>query len=585
MWQRVLLETGFNGVDFEARDCDHDDFHAVSILQATRPSELPVANLGDVVVVTADASQPPTWLDGFSDMVQRATGEPPKVQSLYDEYDESKVHVFADLPDSSVLADPTEEQFAAIKKMCLASKTLLWATTGGAVDSSNPWAGAVPGFLRTIRHEYVSKRLVTLDLDPKGSDMQHVDALRNICESILSKPSSDQSGDVEYAARAGDVLIPRFVKDGARNNAVFPKPSSEIQSNEELFHQADKQLRLGIGTFGLMDTLGFYDNPDARMPLPDDFVEVEPRAFGLNFRDVMTAMGQLNSQLFGFECGGIITRVGSEAAASGLKVGDRVAALLRGHYANRVRIEWTSVAKIPDNMTFETAASFTAVFLTAYVALFDVANIQPGETVLIHGAAGAVGQAAIVLTQHAGGKVLATVGSEKKRALLKEEFGIEDDCIFSSRDVSFAADVARKTKGKGVDICINSLAGVMLQESVNSMANFGRFVEIGKRDLEVNSSLELQTFTRNVTFSSLDLILLSKHKRSLIQRTLIAIMDLFRQGVITGLKPTTVYPLSEVEKTFRLMQAGKHVGKIVLSADPEVRVPVSPKPISLCNLY
>ena len=90
-----------------------------------------------------------------------------------------------------------------------------------------------------------------------------------------------------------------------------------------------------------------------------------------------------------------------------------------------------------------------AVAATAYIALFDVANLQPGETVLIHGAAGAVGQAAIQLVQHAGGKVIATVGSQKKRDLLKEEYGIEDDCIFSSRDVSFAADVARKTNGKG----------------------------------------------------------------------------------------------------------------------------------------
>ncbi|KAK4498658.1 hypothetical protein PRZ48_009168 [Zasmidium cellare] len=574
LWQRVLKEAGFDGLDFEARDCDHDDFHAVSVLQATKQSLTPEANFGDVVVVTADAQQHPVWLDGFSDMVQSLTGDRPKVQPLGEEYDASKTYVFADIEDSSILADPTEEQFNAVKEMCLQCKALLWTTTGGQVDSSNPWAGTVPGFLRTVRHEYVSKRLVSLDLNPQDSPAQQVNALREICHNVLTTPVGDGYGDVEYAARDGNIMIPRYFKDGPRNDEVYPKPSSEVQVNEELFHKDDKQIRLGIGTFGLMDTLAFYDNPDARAPLPEDSVEIEPRAFGVNFRDVMTAMGQLNSQLFGFECGGVITRVGSLAATKGLKVGDRVAALLRGHFANKVRTEWWNVAHMPEGMTFETAGSLPGVFITSYVALFDVANIQPGETVLIHGAAGAVGQAAIALVQHAGGKVLATVGSERKRTLLKEEYGIEDDCIFSSRDVSFAADVLRKTNGKGVDICLNSLAGVMLQESVNCMANFGRFVEIGKRDLETNSSLELQTFTRNVTFSSLDLILISIHKPEVIQRTLLKIMDLIRKGIITGLKPTTVYPLAEVETAFRLMQAGKHVGKIVLSAGHDVKVPV-----------
>ena len=124
------------------------------------------------------------------------------------------------------------------------------------------------------------------------------------------------------------------------------------QSPRKQFDQPGRQLRLAVGNPGLLDTLAFVNYDRADKPLPNEYLEIKPRSFGVNFRDVMTAMGQLNNTILGFECAGVVHRVGSLAAEHGFKVGDRVATLLRGDYSNIVRTEWTNAVQIPSAMSF-----------------------------------------------------------------------------------------------------------------------------------------------------------------------------------------------------------------------------------------
>ena len=230
--------------------------------------------------------------------------------------------------------------------------------------------------------------------------------------------------------------------------------------------------------------------------------------------------------------------------------------------------------KIPDEMSFETAATIPIIFATAYISLFDMAGLKKGESVLIHTGAGGVGQAAIILAQHIGAEVFVTAGTVEKRELLTNRYGIPSGHIFSSRDAFFATGIKTAANGRGVDVVLNSLAGSLLQASFNCVAQFGRFVELGKRDFESNNSLALGTFTRNVTFSSLDILQMEEHRGGDVQRVMRDVIALFQQGAVTTAEPVTVYPLMEVEKAFRLMQAGKHLGKIVVTVDPEGQIPV-----------
>ena len=577
MWDRVLRKTGFNGVEIEVHDCESEELYCFSVIMSTATSQSPTFN-SDIVLVTQTLSTPDLWLEALKTSFAQVTGIVPTVEPLESiKGGSSKVYVFLGEIDRPILKSPDLTQFEAIKALCTKSKGVLWVTRGGAIDCENVDASLNVGFLRSLRMEYSGKRLATLDLDPK-QELWSLASITTITETFRRMFDDSINGainDFEFADRDGIISIPRYHKDISRNKAVFPDAADLPVPKMEPFHQPSRPLRLFIGTPGLLDTLAWNDDPDPGQELDADTVEVEPRAFGLNFRDVMVSMGQLNSELMGFECAGFVTRVGSGAAAQGFKDGDRVAMLLRGYYGNLARVHWTSVVHIPDDMSFEIAASLPVSYCTAYVSVYNTARLQKGETVLIHAATGAFGQAAIVLAKHIGAKIFVTVGTEAKREFVIKTYGIAPDHIFSSRDTSFANGVLSMTQGKGVDVVLNSLAGLLLQESFNCVAPFGRFIEIGKRDLELNSHLALGAFTRAVSFSSIDLLAYAEHKRLEVNQVFKDVIRLYQEKVIIPVDPITVYPVSEIEKTFRLMQAGKHMGKIVIAMKPNDLVPVS----------
>jgi NADPH:quinone reductase-like Zn-dependent oxidoreductase len=580
MWDRVLSRTGFNGVETEVHDCESEELYAFSVITSTATSTTPPAFNSDVVFVTGTPAPPDTWVDELKASISEVTGAVPAIEPLESVVAAGKVCIYLGEIDHPILKSPDSAQFEGIRALCTKSKGLMWVTRGGVIDYEILDASLNVGFLRALRVEYIGKRLAALDLDPKKEpwSKQSVATLTEVFKKIFDYSIDDTLKDFEFADRDSVIHIPRYFKDVDRNKAVFPDLVNPPVPQLEPFHQPHRPLRMSVRTSGLLDTLAFNDDPDAAEELHPDYLEVEPKAFGLNFRDVMVAMGQIDGGYMGFECAGCVTCVGPGAASQGFKVGDRVAVLMRGHWSNLVRQHWTSSVHIPDDMSFEVAATLPMSFTTAYISLYDMARIQKGEKVLIHAATGGFGQAAIVLAQHVGAEIFVTVGTEKKRDFVIEKYGIQPDHIFSSRDTSFAPGVLAMTQGKGVDVVLNTLAGALLQESFNCVAQFGRFIEVGKKDLELNSSLEMGTFNRQVSFSSIDLLRLGEHKGHEVNRVLKDVIRLFTEKVINPVQPVTVYPLSEIEKTFRLMQAGKHMGKIVLSVKPDDLVPVSKIP-------
>ena len=577
MWDRVLHRTGFRGVEAEVHDCDDEELYSFSVMSSTAVCTPPKFDF-DIALVTASTSAPEPWIDQLRLSIGLLTWTMPSVHALEDvPVDENKVYLFVDDPENPILANPNSARFEGLKAMCTRSKGVLWLTRGGVGACTNPLASLASGFLRSLRQEYSGKRLGTLDLDTSQSlwSSESVRSITEVFKTFFDDSAVGLSSDYEFAERDGVIHIPRYVKDLERNKAVFSQNAVAPVPRLEPFLQRDRALRLTIGTTGLLDTLAFDDDATAAEPLPDDFVEVEPRAFGVNFRDVMVAMGQLKSKVMGYDCAGVVKRASPGAAAMGYRPGDRVTVLLRGHYGSRVRSHWSSVVHVPNDMSFETASSLPTQYVTAYLSLYDIARLQPGESVLIHSATGGVGQAAVMLAQRVGAEVFVTVGSSEKRQFVMEHYGIPADHIFSSRDTSFAAAIMDVTQGKGVDVVLNSLAGTLLQESFNCLAPFGRLVELGKRDFELNNSLAMEAFTRAVSFSSVDVIALGEQKPMQANRILKQVVKLVAAKEIDAVSPVTVYPLGEVEKAFRLLQAGKHMGKIVLSVTPETMVPVS----------
>jgi NADPH:quinone reductase-like Zn-dependent oxidoreductase len=284
------------------------------------------------------------------------------------------------------------------------------------------------------------------------------------------------------------------------------------------------------------------------------------------------AMGQLRGDKLGQECSGVVSKVGS--AVTNFATGDRVCAMSPGSLSTYTRCAASCAWVIPDNMSFEVAASIPAVFCTAYYSLVDLGRLVQDESVLIHAAAGGVGQAAIIISQSIGAKIYATVGSAEKKKFLMNTYNLKDEQIFFSRDTSFAEGIRRATGGEGVDVALNSLSGDALQATFECIAPFGRFIELGKRDITTNSRLEMSHFNENVSFASVDLGIVREKRPKLLKRLFRNSFQIFANSGAQSRWPITTLPISDVEAGFRALQGGQVIGKMVVSITNESKVKV-----------
>nr|A0A3G1DJH7.1 RecName: Full=Squalestatin tetraketide synthase; Short=SQTKS; AltName: Full=Highly reducing polyketide synthase 1; Short=HR-PKS 1; AltName: Full=Squalestatin S1 biosynthesis cluster protein pks1 [Phoma sp. MF5453]AMY15057.1 tetraketide synthase MF-SQTKS [Phoma sp. MF5453] len=578
-WEKVLKKTGFNGLDVELRDCDSDQFYSFSVIMATASPTVPM-NPVDFIILHGKSSIPDQWMNDLRTATSPFTKSDPVVGHINNADPTGKFCIFLEDPEEDILFHPDEKSYASIKRVITQCKGLLWISRGGSMHGTLPTSSLKTGLLRTLRLEYAEKRFISLDLNPARAPWAHesISTIREVLRGALAQTAEIPIRDSEFAENDGQLYVPRISSDIARNEALSSNSHSPAQT--EPFHQPGKLLQMGIKTPGLIDTLQF-SKTDAPDHLPADYIEIEPKAFGLNFRDVMVAMGQLEESIMGFECAGIVRRVGPSSAGHNIKVGDRVCALLGGQWTNTVRVHWHAVAPIPQAMGWETAASIPIVFVTAYISLVKIAKLQAKETVLIHAASGGVGQAAIILAKYAGAEIFATVGTEEKRELLIKEYKIPDDHIFSSRNALFAKSIRQRTNGKGVDVVLNCLAGGLLQESFDCLADFGRFIEIGKRDIELNHCLNMGMFARSATFTAVDLIAIGRDRSYMVAEALPKVMALLQQKAVRPVTPISIYKIGDIETAFRLMQAGKHMGKIVITAPEDAMVPVVTQPPKL----
>ena len=160
-----------------------------------------------------------------------------------------------------------------------------------------------------------------------------------------------------------------------------------------------------------------------------------------------------NEHLLGLEGAGIVRRVASDVTS--YKPGDRVVVFEKGTFANRIQVTTERTHKIPDHLSYTDAATITGVYLTSLYSLFNLANLQKGNSVLIHSAAGGIGISAIKLAQYKQAEIYVTVGTEDKRLFLESEFGIPRSRMFSSRSMAFAKEILAATGGRGVDVILN----------------------------------------------------------------------------------------------------------------------------------
>ncbi|WP_405824957.1 SDR family NAD(P)-dependent oxidoreductase [Streptomyces sp. NBC_00838] len=421
----------------------------------------------------------------------------------------------------------------------MAGRRLVVLTRGAvAADESDRGvdvsAAGVWGLVRSAQSEHPD-RLILLDVDTEVDETEWPALLSAVSAAPLP----------QFVRRGGKLLAPRLEPTGDDGDLTVP---------------AQDRWRLTAGSGGTLEELALVpqlpaaagEPPTTGEPLAAGLIRVSVRAAGLNFRDVLIALGMYpGAAAIGGEGAGVVTEVGPDV--TGLAVGDGVLGLMPDSFADTTVADARMVVRMPAGWTFQEAASVPIAFLTARYALGDLAGLRAGERVLVHAGAGGVGMAAIQLARHVGAEVFATAHPSKWGTL--RGLGVADDHMASSRDLDFRERFAVVTDGAGMDVVLNSLAGEFVDASLELLPRGGRFIEMGKTDVRAEGDVP-----DDVTYRTFDL---SDPEPERIGAMLAELLTMFRDGALC-LLPLTAWDVRRAPAAFGHVRMARHTGKVVL---------------------
>lgn len=490
-------------------EASQHDLRNGSIVLARKPAEatkIPVelpAELSEVYII--EKSSTSTSTSPLNDALYKVLGylnlpvQRIEFDTLTDLTPKAAVFFTVEL-ENPLLASISDADNTKIKTITDNASTIIWVTGGHLYKGRQPECALANGLARALMLEQPSTQIVTYDVD----DDAHTDAARtaaNICAAFTQLFTAEKP-DYEFAQHDGLAHVSRFEPDAALNE-VFRSKQDAVARAQRVGLARDTQLH--IDQPGQFDTIRFV--PSTSGPLAADALEVEVRAVGLNAKDLYVLAGKIGTQkgTCALEFAGVVKSVGSAVASEEFAIGDPVVCVAPSHFRLTEHVPAWACHKLLPSEDFCAVATLGVVYATALYGLDDRARLQPGESVLIHSGAGGVGIAAIQIAKMRGAEIFTTVSTREKREYLVNAFGVKPENIFNSSDGSFLQGIMRATQDRGVDVVLNSLTGDLLRDSWRCCADFGRFVEIGKRDIMDSGNLDMAVFLRNVTFSAFDL--------------------------------------------------------------------------------
>ncbi|CAH1987550.1 unnamed protein product [Acanthoscelides obtectus] len=431
-----------------------------------------------------------------------------------------------------------------------------------------PWVEKLQKLIKLKPYEDI---VLYAEKEPLSGIMGLVNCLRREPESrnvkglfLMDTDKTFDSNDPFFINQLSKDMAVNILKEGKWGTyRHLLLANTEETENEHFF--------VNVTLRGDLSSLKWLEGPlDHTKKAPAEKVMAYVCYATLNFRDVMTATGKINADVVtqdrieqecvqGFEFSGI-DESGNRVMAMSTS-GALTTMFFNDAYLN---------LKIPDNMTLEEAATIPVVYSTIIFALILRAKMKRGDTLLIHSGTGGIGQAAIRIALYEGCTVYTTVGTQEKREFLKKEFPqLNDNNIGNSRDTTFEQMIYRETKGRGVDIVLNSLAEDKLLAGVRCLAHGGRFVEIGKFDLASNHALQLEFLKKEASFIG---VMLDKIFSASPENKKEIVDYLYKAMASNAVKPLnrTVFKYNEIEQAFRYMATGKHMGKVMIQVrDPK----------------
>ncbi|MFI9550171.1 type I polyketide synthase [Nonomuraea endophytica] len=425
----------------------------------------------------------------------------------------------------------------------------IWVVTGptGAAAGAAAWATS-----RTLANEQPAHTVRRIALTHDGPDA---------ADQITALLRTDTAGEDEFIVGRDHAQVPRIVPvpldppptnapTACRDSATTVLRVRQVAMTPRLRWEPAEPLRAGPGQ-----------------------VLIEVRAAGLNYKDVMLATGMMPAEpgqidqrggdrdgapLLGQECAGVVVAAGSQTG--GLVAGQAVMAIAPGSLASHVVAEAAVTVPIPAGLGFTEAAAIPLVYSTAHYALYTLAGLTEGETVLVPAGAGGVGLAALELARLRGAHVIALAGTEAKRAYLRERGARH---VFDSRSLAFADQVREVTGGRGVDVVLNSLTAAAATAALDLLAPDGRFVDLGKRDLYGDATMRLRPFLGTLSYFAVDLAQLIQRRPAIARDTLNAVAGLVAAGAVSP-PPHRSMPAADVEEALAVLKRSTHIGKLVI---------------------
>ncbi|CAF3905197.1 unnamed protein product [Rotaria sordida] len=453
----------------------------------------------------------------------------------------------------------------------------------------NPVIASLIGLARSLSIECPRHHIKLIDLQPTADIFVESSYCDILIEHMINSREADNLDEVVLSLEADSrIQCFQWYYDWLQS-----KEQQELSSKLERIivpkNDADKiPFRLQVAPSRFVADLAWMKDPILTNNLSPGQIQVRIHCISLNFRDVLKIRGLYpHTRMFGQrDCDEPLfdrdTTPGTDAMGTvilshskDLKIGDRVIAYWPpGIFHSHIILDTSAVSRVPDEclLSDEQLAALPTAFLTALFSLKHRIRLKHGQTVLIHAATGATGQACVQYCQAVGARVIVTAGSDAKRCFLRKHYGIEH--VFNSRDLSFVTEI-RSLFPNGVNVIVNSLSGPLLQESFELLAPHGHFIELGKRDVYSRTSLPIFDLRQDCNFHIIDLTLLAIDEPHTTHEMIDDVLDYFRRGLFRPFEPLTIFEPSEVIHAFTQCSLGISMGKMV------IRMTSSEQPLTL----
>jgi acyl transferase domain-containing protein/NADPH:quinone reductase-like Zn-dependent oxidoreductase len=506
----------------------------------------------DVLIIHGNSTSQHRLASTLSDRLIELTGVRPATGSLASlaEASQDKLCIFIAELDEPLLANLGAADFKSLQHLLTSVNGALWVVCGAYEKSSNPSTNMISGLSRTLRSEGTLMRFVTLDLD-SGKEVSETEQASIVIRVLLQSLGTNSSmEETEFMERNGELLTPRITNDATLNEYVDAQvhPSA---TEPAVFLDIQRPLLGLLKTPNVLDSLVFKDQDSA--PISEDEVDIEVKAVGLNHFDT-----EVGSSI-GLECSGIVVAVGSKVP--NFRAGDRVAGFTpNGSLSTVTRVQHPFLFKLRDDTSFESAATLPLAYSMASYALLDQARLCDGESLLIHDAASAVGQAALVVAQMVGAEIWVTVKCADEKTLMMREFNMLEDHILYTGSHNFAENIKDAANKRGVDVVFDTLTESHFSRPTSEvLADFGRLIHVVSQPKRTSNVVKA-----NTQVISVDFIAMSRSRPHILGRALADVARFLKYGRIQPIHGVKTYGISETVAALHDVQTSGPHGKVVV---------------------